>query len=301
MPGSLLGAGIVMTFLCGLVLADQPIPSNSFPGTLIFAPTPEIGRKWSGGIRTQLGFANVTVETDTGPRRMSIPSLVLDADFNFADLFTIGLFYVGIPQIRSVKDSVSHDTSTFADNFTILTLKSHPYSLVRGPLQYKAGAGLTFYGARTALRSSAQPENDYEMKDGSIGLFVAQSARLFGFNYVNLYSSMALRNQKNGNPASVYPSFSFVPGYRLYLGKRQWCSLGIEYELFNSVQLPMKSVQILGSADQLPVENFNQQYFGFVFYGFQVAARHLWAGLTIGNHWSFTGPVIVVTGVGYSF
>jgi hypothetical protein len=272
--------------------------SHAFNNRLIFSETPEIGRKWHGGFRTQLAAALISVQTDSGTKTVPIPSVVVDADWNCAGLLTFDIFFAGIPRFTSVKDTATHDTTTIADNFSMLTLKSRPYNRIWGPVDYKVGGGLKWYGARTTFASSAKPEGNYITRDNSISLFVTESARIFGFNYVNLYTSMALRDQKLGLAASVYPSFTLVPGYRIFVGRRQLFSLGVEYYLMNQIQFPMKSVQVFGSVNQLPIENYDQAYFGFLFYGFQFASKHVWAGLTIGNHYSFTGPTLLVFGIG---
>jgi hypothetical protein len=292
-------AGLLVMVFGSSLSFSKPLDTlwQAFPTKLIFSETPEIGYKWKPGLRVRLGAAYFTMN-DTA---RIIPFPVVDLYWNIANILAADLIYVGVPRITANRDTSTNDSTTLADNFKIISLKSRPWTFNFPYTRIGIAGGIKWYSAAAELKNTAKPEESYNKKDGALSIFAASSALLAGFNYFNLYSSLSFRSQNS----RIYSTYYLVPGYRIYLGKRKMCSLGIEYFIMNPRQLPIKSIQYLSDADNLEFENLSQQAVTFLYYGFSFATRKIFADFNFGNHPSFfvsgKGPLFLSMGFGYNF
>ncbi|MBD3343859.1 MAG: hypothetical protein GF401_02205 [Chitinivibrionales bacterium] len=272
------------------------ISRKGFAHKLFFSETPEIGHPWRGGIRTNITSVKLIEERDDGATMDTavLPLPIFDFYFTFAQIMTIDILYAGIPIFET-------GSMTLGDNFSLITLKSCPYTVPFNGHAYKAGGGLKLYGAKSQITDHLGDGFPLE-EDRALGLFATQGLTFNNRHRINLYSSLNFRNQgsASGNTRLI-TTYYLAPAYRIYWGKKLDWSFRFEYYMMNPVDLPLRLFQILGSEDNLDFYNPDRLMFSLLFWGFSYNTRHLRIDLTLINHISFADRPYLMLGFGWDF
>jgi hypothetical protein len=263
-------AGLFLIFfIASAINAQDAWNSKPFSGKLFFAETPNIGLKWHGGIRM----------TDI---------LAWDGYININNWMTLDLLAEGMSEMKADKNG-----STITDKFRAIALKSRPFSFSLKGNPYQLAFGLKLYRSNLlfSMKNDMNGFDTIKTADTSTVLFLTESYSLGQKHFINLFTSLSFRRGSS--------AYFIVPGYR-YGITGSW-SVGIEYYMTNSIFLPLGLYQYLFSANHWALENYNQDLFSFMFYGFQYTGKHLRIDLNIGNHISFQPPFLPLLGVGWNF
>jgi hypothetical protein len=252
--------------------------NQPFSNRIIFSQTPEIGEKWHGGIRNN----NII--------------FAWDAYWNCSDLLTIDFFHAGVREFTFPEDN--GDTITLTDYLTQLSVKSRPYRTTIWNNPYAIAAGITLQSSMFDFHNQFGEGIQNEPSD-ELSLFAAQSWFFRNRHYLNLMT-MASFLKDDGMDKTVV-SLYFVPGYRFFIDKKQAWSFDFEYYLMNPVELPYKTLQYMFDSENNEFYNPEQLFVSFTFWGFSYSRKHLRLELHIGNHISFTGPIIPMLGAGWNF
>ncbi len=257
-----------------VLLAIHPIFSAiPFGHKLIFSDTPEMGTKWHGGIRMQ-------------------DIVVWDFSLNLNDWVFADFLAAGLSDLKTDKGE------RITDNFTVLTLKSPPFSRDTRFGGYALAGGMKLYHADFSF-SSPVDSAILGSKDGSAMLFLTQSLSRRN-HYFNLFSSLSFREIPIGlGEKRTSTTFYLVPGYQ-YGWTNGW-GFDWEYYLTNTERLPIKVLQYVLDKDKIDFYNPNRDLYSFMFWGFHYTRRHLRLDFHIGNHISFRPPFIPVLGLGWYF
>jgi hypothetical protein len=277
----LLMTGYVMSLSLPCPAAENAFPPFDYPfgNRIIFAETPEMGKKWHGGILTKDLFH-------------------WEGYWNVGGWLTVNLMGAGFSDL-SVKDKENGGTTVITDNIGMFSLKSRPLVLSLRGDPYKAALGLTLYSTSFGYVNKETGSEYPRVKDGYGGLFLTQSWFINGKHYINLMTSFASR--KIESTGSSITAVYIVPSYRCFFGKKRRWSFDFEYYYMNPMELPMKSFQISSSPDKTDFYNPDQEFVSFMFWGFSYSFRHLRLEAHLGNHYSFSGPIIPLVGVGWDF
>ena len=272
-------------FLSMKLMAAENDPDVPFANRIVFSETPELGKKWHGGVRMK-------------------DILCWDMYMSIADWFSIDLLRYGVP--LSIPDQESGDTIHLTDEFNLFTVKSRPlkFNLFNHP--YKIGMGIEAYSTVFKFSSSADGSSTFDMGYSQGGLFVVQSWFLenrewwifHGSHYLNLVSSFA--SHKIGNNKNL-TSWYFIPGYRYFFDCPSKLSFDVEFYYMNPYEIPVKLLQIAIDPDKMPFENPDLHFASFMFWGVSYSWKHLRLEAHIGNHPSFAGLIIPVVGAGWNF
>jgi len=241
--------------------SEQP-----FTEKLIFSETPEIGKKWHGGLRT----------TDL---------ISYEGYLNINGWATVDFMLTGIFGLKMDSNGVE-----LSDNFKILTFKSRPLCLTVKNAPYKLAGGLKIY--RSDFNMVDESDSLIATNDRSTVLFLTQGYLLNNKHYFNLFTSLSSR-EKSGS------TYYIVPGYRYRLSDR-W-NMGIEYYMTNTLYLPMKIFQFLFDKDKLDFFNTDRNMFSYMFYGFQYTGEHVRIDLNLASHVTFQYFIMPMIGFGWNF
>jgi hypothetical protein len=245
-----------------------------FCNKVVFSETPEIGPKWHGGVR-------------------SSDILIQDGNWNIGGLFALDLTLAGLPWIKSKTDS-----SGLADNYQLFSIKSRPWRKAFSGNLYSVGAGGKFNSTFFGIKDSSGAYALGPIADHSTEIFVTQSLRYHQKHLFNLSSSFCF-DDKNSFTDNAVSWWYIVPGYRLMLGSR-W-SFDFEYYLTNTLTLPIKLLQFTQDADRMDFYNISRDWYSYMVWGFSYSRKHFRLDLHIASHYSFTGLVLPVIGLGWNF
>lgn len=263
-PGPITIAIIMLVFS---IAFSEDISQKAFPNKLIFSETPEMGRKWRGGIRM----------TDI---------IVWDMYFNFSDWFRLDILSSGFSDIGD-------DTIRITDKFSSITFQSRPFinmDIYNNP--YKVAGGIKLYSDTTLLEFGPDTITYWDMGQKSLPLFITQSYQLGKKNFFNLYSSISFSGKSNR-------TYYVIPGYRFRISEN-W-NFGLEYFMTNTFELPLRTFQIFLDPDGLPFLNLSRDMYSFMAWGIQYNRKHFHFSLNFFNHISFQPAVIPLIGIGWNF
>jgi hypothetical protein len=251
---------LLICSFCYSEISDLP-----FCNKLIYSETPEIGKKWHGGIRM----------TDI---------LIWDGYWNVNDWLTLDLLFAVLPNL--FKDN----GGTLKDNFSAFTLKSRPVSLQLRERPYKAGGGVKFYRARSEFGDSTMTFMD--TRDNSFVFFITQSYQ-WDRHLFNLFTSLSSHENQDK------PTYFIIPGYRHPIS-RSW-SFSFEYYMTNTQYIPLKILQFGLDEDQLEFDNREGYMYSFMFFGCQYSRAHIRVDLSLASHYTFQSLILPLIGVGWNF
>ena len=260
-------------------------PEYPFANRIIFSETPETGEQWHGGIRMKDIFC-------------------WDGYWNVGGWLTLDLMVYGI-NLR-IPNADNGDTTTFADNFSLFSIKSRPLELALLGHPYKISGGFTAYSTGLKLKSSSPDSDSLSTPYRQTGLFIAQSWFLenrewwifHGSHYINLVASFAAHQISNHD---YLTSWYFIPGYRYFFNCPSKLSFDIEFYYMNPYELPFKLMQVAFDPDHLPFENPDLMFASYLFWGFSYSWKHLRLEAHIGHYPASLFPVLPVIGAGWDF
>ncbi len=276
-----------------LVPAAQPQKQHvqdhkAFETMALYSDAPDIGVKWRGGIRNN-------------------SLLYTEMYWNIGDIVVMDIMLSGVRQ-WNLPDSATGDTITFRDNFDALTLKSRPWVKDIGSQnQYKIAGGLKLYSMNFEwMAKHPLDSNSYIplVHDAGMSIFATQSFNLYNNHLFNLYSSMQFSGRTGSD--KTWTSLYLIPSYRYFFGKRHIASAGVEYYLMNPRSMPFKIIQAIArgnatKSDFSYLDNIDQEWLSFMFYGITLQWKHIRVDINVGNHYTFTPPFIPMIGFGYNF
>jgi hypothetical protein len=257
-------ATMAVALLAGLVRSAE-FSETPFCSKLIFSETPEIGKKWHGGIRM----------TDV---------LIWDFYWNVNGWLTLDLLAAGLPNLFKGQGG------TLTDNLKVFTIKSRPFSFQLKERPYRIAGGIKIYRANSKFGDSTATFMDTE--DKSSVFFVTQSCQ-WNKHGVNLFTSLS--SSENQNKATYF----IVPGYH-YPISESW-SFSLEYYMTNTRFIPLKILQFYYDADELEFDNRERDMYSFMFFGCQYKRTHLRVDLNLASHYTFQNLVIPMLGIGWNF
>lgn len=262
------------------------IHDKAFPNKIIFSETPEIGRKWRGGIRFYDLFA------------------VGDLYWNIADFLSIDATYASAGfLIRAAvrADGRPVDSMNIKDNFLLISAKSRPFVLKFNNYVFKAGGGLKYYRSASAFLDE-YGEGIPEETDQSVNVFTTSALSLNDRLYLNLFLSGAFRTRElSDGETKLHATIFAVPGGRVFIGKKKRWSFGMEYYLMNPEQLPIKTIQYTVDEDNIDFYNPDRKLVSFLFWGFSYSSRKIRIDLNIGSYSIIYPPYLPFIGFGWNF
>ncbi|MFC1584637.1 hypothetical protein ACFL5V_03715 [Fibrobacterota bacterium] len=263
----------VLNLTPGIISAEDS-PKKAFPHKLIFSDTPEIGKKWHGGVRMNDIF-------------------VWEFFWNIKDWFLLDYFKAGL------SDQKTDEGDKITDNFSLFMIKSRPFSRPLKWGQYKIAGGIKFFNAEFNISNSEQAESELATDDQSFLLFLTQGLSR-GRHYGNLFTSLSFREKTlSEGRKKTSTTYYITPGYRFKLSEH-W-NLCFENFMTNTERLPIKILQFGLDEDQWEFWNSERRMYSFMFWGFNYTRKHLRIDLNMANHLSFTPPYIPVLGIGWHF
>jgi hypothetical protein len=249
-------------------LAQDSLGVRPFPNKLIYSETPEIGKKWHGGIRMN-------------------DLVVWDGYFNINGWLTADILFEMLNNRK-----FDSNTTLVTDRFSVLTLKSRPFSFSPKSNPYKLAGGIKLYRSSYLTRNKSDPTLNDSLNDNSLVLFITEGYALTNRHYFNLFTSISTRNIGRA-------TYYVIPAYRFGFS-RHW-SFSLEYYVTNTIYLPIKLLQMAFSSNHWAIENFNQDLISFMFFGFQYSGVNLQIDFNLATHPSFEGPFIPILGAGWNF
>lgn len=248
------------------------LSETPFCNKLIFSETPEIGKKWRGGIRM----------TDF---------VIWDGYFNIYDWMLFDFVRGGLKGMKI------DETSEMDDYFYSITFKSRPFGHTLGGGDYKAAAGIKFFKAPFVLRTE---EDSISMRDSSTVFFLTQSYLFRQKHLFNLFTSISSRGRENSKGEKISSTtYYIVPGYSIPI-YGNW-SFAVEYYMSNTEKLPLKILQFAFDEDKLDFLNSSKEMYSWMFYGVRYTGKHLRVDLNMANHITFSGLIMPLFGVGWNF
>ena len=270
------GKGIGLMSVMVLMLLT-PLHSKEdekpFCNKLIFSETPEIGRKWHGGIRTTDFFC-------------------WEGYFNIYNWVMVDFLRAGFGNLKV------GENGKMKDYFYTLTLKSRPihFDLFGG--DYKAALGMKYFKAPFAF--VADGDSIMRILDSSFMLFVTQGYGFKENHLFNLMTSLSFRDRKDSKGKEITgTTYYLVPGYQYAISEKWFFS--VEYYMTNTERLPLKILQFAFDKDKLDFYNTGREMYSWLFYGCHYSGKHLRVDLNLANHYSFSGIILPMIGVGWNF
>lgn len=269
----LTGIRMVAAFFClnlFIIFCYAGPDSNSvrpFSNKVVFSETPEIGKKWHGGIRMN-------------------DIAIWDGYWNVNNILLVDFLFAGFNSLK-VDQSME-----LVDKFRTLTIKSRPLELDLRGNTYRIAVGLKVFKSDFSMKDLEANDDVITISDRSTVLFLTQSLVPAKNHSLNLFASLS--NRKNG-----FDTYYIIPGYSWFFSKN-W-SLDFEYYMTNSLRLPIKILQFAFDSDKLDFFNSERAMYSFMIYGASFTGKHLRVDLHLSNHISFAGPIIPILGVGWNF
>jgi hypothetical protein len=254
----------------------EELARKSWPHKLIFSDTPEIGKKWHGGVRMN-------------------DIVVWDLNLNVYDWCLVDFLWAGISGMKG------ENNEEITDRFILLSIKSKPFfsseKFKWGV--YKASGGIKFFSAEFAIESAEETNEDFSSDDASFMVFITQGLER-NRHYFNMFSSLSFREKTlSSGKKKTSTTYYLTPGYR-YRISENW-NFALENYMTNAEQLPIKILQWILDADQVEFWNPDRKMYSFMFWGFNYTRKHLRIDLNLANHISFQGPIMPVLGIGWYF
>jgi hypothetical protein len=270
-----LKSAFIIAFIISSTYPEE-LAQKSWPHKLIFSDTPEIGKKWRGGIRMN-------------------DIVVWDLNFNINNWILIDYLKAGFKNFKPEEDG-----GKLTDKFTLFAIKSRPFlsSEIKGG-KYKMAAGIKYFTAKFRVTDEENPDGDYIDNDESLIFFIAQGYDIKK-HYVNLFSSISFREKTlSQGKKRTSTTYYMIPGYNFRLSTN-W-NFAFEYFMTNTEYLPIKILQYGLDQDEMEFWNSERQLVTFTIWGFNYTRKHLRIDLNIGSYSPVIGPFFPIIGIGWYF